>query len=119
MYRDLIAVIIGAGLLFAVIGLYLIIKAWFSLTRTPDDIVRAKAFLDLRFLRRNFLLIFILSFFVAMHLFLEFIDVYGLPPGLEPYWQQIGIFYTLLPTTAMFLLVLLAIYWRRLLRAKK
>ncbi len=119
MYEDIVTILIGSGILFAITGSYFAIKAWVLWTRTSDDIIRGRAFLNRQFLYRNFILVFIVGFLVAAHLFLELIDIYGLPLGLEMHRQQIGMFHILLLTASMLLLIFLAYYWCRLLSPLK
>ena len=118
-YNDLIAILIIIGILFAIYGLFMIIKARILWKGSPDDVIRARAFLNKRILDRNFMLIFIMNFLVAAHLFLEYIYIYGLPSGLEQYRKQIIIVYILLPISSMLLLILLANNWLKLLSPPK
>lgn len=77
MEQEAIAIFTGIAILFAIIGIYFVIKAWILWTRTPDDVLRAKAFITKKFLHRNFILIFILIVLVAVHTFLEYFAIYG------------------------------------------
>jgi hypothetical protein len=43
MEQEAIAIFTGVAILFAVIGIYFVIRAWILWTRTPDDVLRAKA----------------------------------------------------------------------------
>ncbi len=119
MEQEAIAIFIGVAILFAIIGIYFIIRAWILWTRTPDDVLRAKAFIAKQFLHRNFIIIFILIVLVAIHTFLEYFVIYGYPLYLAQFERFMSMFYLSLLPVSMFLLAILAYYWYRLLSPKK
>jgi ABC-type dipeptide/oligopeptide/nickel transport system permease component len=118
MEQEVIAIFTGAAILFAIIGMYFVIRAWILWARTPDDVLRAKAFITRQFLHRSFILIFILIVLVAFHTFLEFFVVYGYPSYLGQFEHLISVFYLSLLSVSMLLLAILAYYCHRLLSPK-
>lgn len=116
MFKELIIILLGTAVLFAIIGLIFAIKAWSLWTRTADDLLRAKAFLTKPFLYRNFKIIFIVGAFVALLTFLEFVEFFGYTSVLMQFAQLMRF---LALTISMLLLVLLAYYWCKLLSSPK
>ncbi len=106
-------IILELAVLFAIVGLVIVLKASFLFKRIPGDILRAKVFLAKSFLYRNLILVFIVSALVALHTVLEFIK-YGYI--LKAYELDIQILYTLTLAVAMFLVAVLAYLWCRLLK---
>lgn len=119
MYAELQVIIISTSVLFAVIGLYLAIRAWSSWTRTDEEVLRAKAFITIQFLHRNFMLIFLMGGFIALHTFLEFIEIFGYPSLLISIAKHIRILYFLTLTVSTLMLVLLGYYWCKLLSSRR
>ncbi len=118
MEQEAIAIFTGVAILFAIIGIYFVIRAWILWTRTPDDVLRAKAFITKQFLHRNSILIFILIVLVAIHTFLEFFIIYGYPLYLAQFERLMSMFYLSLLSVSMLLLAILAYHWNRLLSPK-
>lgn len=119
MFMELQVVILATTVLIAIIGLYFSIRAWSSWVRVDDEVLRARAFLTREFLNRNFVLIFSTGAFVGLHTLLELIEIFGYPPALTQFAQQIRIISFSTLTASMLLLVLLAYYWRKLLSLQK
>lgn len=108
-------IILELAVLFAIVGLVIVLKASFLFKRIPDDILRAKVFLAKPFLYRNLILVFLVSALVALHTVLEFIE-YGYTQIPTRYVLEIRILYTLTLAIAMFLVAVLAHLWCRLLK---
>lgn len=109
-------VLLGFSVLAAFVALFYINRAWFLLTLTPDEVLRAKAFLTKPFLHRNFVFIFVVSIFIAIHI-LEFAELFGYPVNFKLFFF-IHIVYILTLMGSMILFALLY-YWHRLLSSKK
>ncbi len=112
-------IILELAVLFAIVGLVIVLKASFLFKHTPDDILRAKVFLAKPFLYRNLCLVFIASALVALHTVLEFVEYGVVIQILIPYASNIHIIYSLTLAISMFLLALLAYYWCKLLSSPK
>lgn len=111
---DLQIVILIMAVFLAIFGLLLTIMSWFSWRHFNDDFIRAKAFLNKKFLNRNFILVFITGAFVGLHTLLEFIEILGYPAELIPFAKEMRLFYFMTLTISMILLVVLAYYWYKL-----
>ncbi len=101
-----------------IIALCLSIISWFSFRRIDDKILRAKAFLNIEFQNRNFILFFMTVVFVGLHTLLEFIEIFGYPSML-PFAKEMRLFYFLTLTISMILLVVLAYCWYKLVCYQK
>jgi hypothetical protein len=112
-------VILITAVFLTIIGLYLSIISWFSWRGIEDDVMRAKAFLNKKFLNRNFNLVLIIGAFVGLHTLLEFIEILGYPSALIPFAKEIRLFYFLTLTISMILLVVLAYCWYKLVCYQK
>ena len=112
-------VILITAVFMAIIGLFLSIITSFSWRYINDDFIRAKAFLNRKFLNRSFILVFIAGAFVGLHTILEFIEIFGYPSELIPFAKEIRLFYFLTLTISMISLVVLAYCWYKLVCYQK
>lgn len=119
MFKEFQIAILVITVLIALIGLYLSILAWSSWRHMDDDVLRARAFLTRKFLTRNFILVFVSGAFVGFHSIFELVDIFGYPSALMQFEQEIQINYLLTLTFSMFLLVLLAYNWCRLISIRE
>ncbi len=103
---DVIAVI------FSIVGFYFAIRAFLSLKNTPDDIFRAKVFLNKNFLRDNLTIGFIVGALVCIHAILELIE-YRFAILSIPFKPSVHLLYSLtLPIIALFV-AFLAYHWNK------
>jgi hypothetical protein len=103
--------------LFSIVGFYFAIKAFLSFKSTPDDVLRAKVFLNKNFLRNNLISVFIVGALVLVHAILELVE-YGLATLSIPFTSTIHILYSLtLPMIAL-LIAFLAYQWNKTLYKK-
>jgi hypothetical protein len=116
---ELVDVILITTVFLTIIALYLSIISFFSFRHIDDKFLRAKAFLNIEFQNRNFMLIFMTVIFVGLHTLLEFIEIFGYPSVLIPFAKEIRLFYVLTLTVSMILLVVLAYCWHKLVSYKK
>jgi len=106
------------AVIFSIVGLYFAIKAFLSFRNTPEDILRAKIFLNKSFLRNNFVFIFIVGFLVSLHNILELIE-YGFSKLSIQFTPTVHLLYaSTLPIIAL-LMALLAYHWNNALFQKK
>lgn len=112
-------VILITAVFLTIIALYLSIISWFSYRHIDDKFLRARAFLNIEFQNRNFILIFMTVVFVGLHTLLEFIEIFGYPSALIPFAKEIRLFYFLTLVISMILLVVLANCWCKLVRNNK
>jgi len=119
MFTELQTVILGITVSIAIIGFFFSIKSWSSWRNIDDNTLRGRVFLTRKFLNRNFMLVFITGAFVAFHTILEFIEIFGYPSVLIPFAQWVRTLYFSTLTVSMFLLVLLAYFWFKLVSTNK
>ncbi len=100
---DVVAVI------FSIAGFYFSIRAFLSLKNTPDDIFRAKVFLNKNFLRNNLTIVSIVGVFVLIHTILELANY----RFTIPFKSTVHSLYSLtLPIVALFV-AFLAYHWNK------
>ncbi len=104
----------GIAVLFSVAGFYFAVKAFLSFRNTPDDVLRAKIFLNKNFLRNNLILVFTVGALVCVHAVLEFIE-YGFA---TPFTHAAGLIYSVTLPMIAFLMSLLAYLWNKALYRK-
>ncbi len=98
------------AVIFSIVGFYFAIRAFLSLKNTPDDIFRAKVFLNKNFLRNNLTIVFIVGSLVCIHAILElaqyrFVSI--------PFKSTFHLLYSLtLPIIALFV-AFLAYHWNK------
>ncbi len=118
MSLKLDVVMIGVSVLAAFAALFYISRAWFSLTLTSDEVLRAKAFLTKPFMHRNFMFVFVMSIFIVTHTVFEYAELVGYPSNLGTFSTIIHLLYISALMISMILLALLAHHWHRLLSSK-
>jgi hypothetical protein len=62
------------AVIFSIVGFYFAIRAFLSLKNTPDDVFRAKVFLNKNFLRNNLTIVSILGILVFIHTILDLVE---------------------------------------------
>ncbi len=106
------------AVIFSIVGFYFAVKAFLSFRNTPDDILRAKIFLNKNFLRNNFVFVFIVGFLVSLHTILELLE-YGFSKLSIQFTPAVHLLYaSTLPIIAL-LMALLAYHWNNALFQKK
>lgn len=98
--------------LFSIAGFFFAIRAFLSVKNTPDDVFRARVFLNKNFLRNNLTIVFIVGALVFIHTLLELIE-YGFAIMSNPFKSTIHLLYSLtLPIIALSV-AFLAYHWNR------
>ncbi len=103
----------GIAVLFSIAGFIFAIKAFLFFRNTPDDVLRAKIFLNKNFLRNNLILVFTVGALVCVHAVLEFIEVFT-----TPFTHAAGLIYSITLPMIAFLISLLAYLWNKALYKK-
>ncbi len=104
----------GIAVLFSIAGFIFAIKAFVSFRNTPEDVLRAKIFLNKNFLRNNLILVFTVGALICVHAVLEFIE-YGFT---TPFTQAASLFYSITLPMIAILMALLAYLWNKALYRK-
>lgn len=102
------------AVLLSIAGLYFAIRAFLKVQNTPDDIFRAKVFLNKNFLRNNLTIVFIVGFLVLIHTILELAEYWFATPLKSTAY----LFYSLtMPIMSLFV-AFLAYHWNRVFYIK-
>ncbi|MCZ7401027.1 MAG: hypothetical protein O8C61_02255 [Candidatus Methanoperedens sp.] len=97
------------AVLFSIVGFYFAIRAFLKVKNTPDDIFRAKVFLNKNFLRNNLTIVFIVGVLVLIHTILELAQY----RFVNPLKSTVYLLYSLtLPIIALFV-AFLAYHWNK------
>ncbi len=110
MDRIVNVILVTCSVIVAFIGLYFVVKIWQVWKRVDMNVLKARVFLDDRFLARNWLYIFIAGAFTALIRVLQFLRLSGFwIEGLDE-----AIISDLMGLAVVVLLVLLASHWYKL-----
>jgi hypothetical protein len=100
------------AVLFSIIGFYFAIKAFLSVKNTPDDVFRAKVFLNQNFLRNNLTIVLIVGALVFIHTILDLVE-YRFAILSIPFKSTVHLFFSLtLPIIALSV-ASLAYHWNK------
>jgi hypothetical protein len=115
MVKELNILILSSSLIVAFIGLFYVIKIWMVWKRVDIQILKARVFLNERFLVKNWITVFLAGAFIAIRRIFELSDLLGfLDKTDETTYLAITCLFDLLGFIVIVLLVLLAYYWYRL-----
>ncbi|VVB85552.1 Uncharacterised protein [uncultured archaeon] len=110
MDRTINVILVTCSVIVAFAGLYFVLKIWLVWKRVDMNVLRARVFLDDRFLVRNWTYIFIAGAFVALIKVLQLLSLSGVwieGPGEAIISDLMGL-------AVVVLLVLLASHWYKL-----
>jgi hypothetical protein len=110
MDRTINVILVTCSVIVAFAGLYFVLKIWLVWKRVDMNVLRARVFLDDRFLVRNWTYIFIAGAFVALIKVLQLLS-------LSRVWIEgpgEAIISDLMGLAVVVLLVLLASHWYKL-----
>lgn len=99
------------AVLFSIVGFYFAIRAFLSLKNTPDDIFRAKVFLNKNFLRNNLTIMFIVGVLVLIHTILELVE-YRFAISI-PFKSTVYLLYALTLSIIALSVAFLAYHWNK------
>lgn len=110
MDRTINVILVTCSVIFAFAGLYFVLKIWLVWKRVDMNVLKARVFLDDRFLVRNWMYIFIAGAFIALIRVLQLLSLSGVwieGPGEAVILDLMGL-------AVIILLVLLASHWYKL-----
>lgn len=110
MDRMINVILVTCSVIVAFIGLYFVVKIWLVWKRVDMNVLKARVFLDDRFLARNWMYIFIAGAFTALMRVLQLLSLSGVwieGPGEAIISDLMGL-------AVVILLVLLASHWYKL-----
>lgn len=110
MDRTINVILVSCSVIVAFAGLYFVLKIWLVWKQVDMNVLRARVFLDDRFLVRNWIYIFIAGAFIALIMVLQLLSLSGVwieGPGEAIISDLMGL-------AVVVLLVLLASHWYKL-----
>ncbi len=110
MDRTINVILVTCSVIVAFAGLYFVLKIWLVWKRVDMNVLKARVFLDDRFLARNWMYIFIAGAFIALIRVLQLLSLSGVwieGPGEEIISDLMGL-------AVIILLVMLASHWYKL-----
>lgn len=113
-YYSLYTILAGGSVLFALIGLFFVIKIWIRWNAMDVDIIKARVFLNKTFIERNWLYVFLAGASLTTHQLIKFLTSENY---ITSVWlDQLSYIVEFL---VLVFLVMLAYEWYMVLRVKK
>lgn len=110
MDRTINVILVTCSVIVAFAGLYFVLKIWLVWKQVDMNVLKARVFLDDRFLVRNWMYIFIAGAFIALIRVLQLLSLSGVwIEGIDE-----AIISDLMGLAVVVLLVLLASHWYKL-----
>ncbi len=110
MDRTINVILVTCSVIVAFAGLYFVLKIWLVWKQVDMNVLKARVFLDDRFLVRNWMYIFIAGAFIALIRVLQLLSLSGVwIEGIDE-----AIISDLMGLAVVILLVLLASHWYKL-----
>ncbi len=107
-------ILTGASVIFAVTGLYFVVRIWLKWKNTDMDVLKARVFLNKKFLEKNWIYVFLSGASLATHQSIDFLLSINYITGTG--WiDRLSEF---LELTALVFLVILAYEWFRIIYLK-
>lgn len=110
MDRTINVILVSCSVIAAFAGLYFVLKIWLVWKQVDMNVLKARVFLDDRFLVRNWMYIFIAGAFIALPRVLQLLSIAGVWTG----GPGEAIISDLMGLAVVVLLVLLASHWYKL-----
>lgn len=114
MYSLYHSILSGSSIIFALIGLYFVVRIWMKWQNLNKDLLKARVFLNTKFLEKNWMYVFFSGAFLTTHQSIEFLR----------YSSYISINYIIIELLseifefiALVFLIILAYEWFKLIRS--
>lgn len=113
-YLSIYTILAGASVIYSVVGLYFVIKVWIRWNAMDTDVIKARVFLNKKFIERNWLYVFLAGASLTSHQLIKFLTS-------ENYITNIWIIELsyIIEFMVLVLLVMLAYEWYTILYIKK
>ncbi|MDP3103374.1 MAG: hypothetical protein Q8M95_02060 [Candidatus Methanoperedens sp.] len=102
-------ILVSSSVILGFIGFFFVLKIWLVWKRVDTNVLKARVFLDPKFLIRNWVYIFIAGAFIVMRRILELFKLLKIPV-----LEDMTIIFDLIGLVVVALLVLLAYHWYKL-----
>ncbi len=113
-YYSLYTILAGGSVLFALIGLFFVIKIWIRWNALDVDIIKARVFLNKKFIERNWLYVFLAGASLTSHQLIKFLTSENY---ITSFWlSQLSYIAEFL---VLVFLVMLSYEWYMVLRIRK
>lgn len=103
-------ILVTCSVAVAFIGLFFVLKIWLVWKRVDINVLKARVFLDPKFLIRNWVYIFIAGAFIVLQRIMQLLILLGIPIQSP----EETILYDVTGLAVVALLVLLAYHWYKL-----
>jgi hypothetical protein len=103
-------ILVGLSVILGFIGFFFVLKIWLVWKRVDINVLKARVFLDPKFLIRNWVYIFITGAFIVLRRIMELSNL--LEKNIMT--PEITIVFNLMGLIVVALLVILAYYWYKL-----
>lgn len=102
-------ILVACSVIFGFMGFFFVLKIWLVWKQVDMNVLKARVFLDPKFLIRNWVYIFIAGAFIVMRRILELFKLLKIPV-----LEDMTIIFDLMGLVVVALLVMLAYYWYKL-----
>jgi len=102
-------ILVACSVIFGFMGFFFVLKIWLVWKQVNMNVLKARVFLDPKFLIRNWVYIFIAGAFIVMRRILELFKLLKIPV-----LEDMTIIFDLIGLVVVALLVLLAYHWYKL-----
>ena len=106
-------ILVACSIIIGFIGLIFVMRIWLVWKRVDMNVLKARVFLSPKFLKRNWLLIFLAGAFIVIRRILQLFDLLDHP--ILNY--DLTIIYDLMGVAVISLLVIMAYYWYNLVES--
>ncbi|MDP2841250.1 MAG: hypothetical protein Q8O17_03100 [Candidatus Methanoperedens sp.] len=110
MENEINIILVACSVIIGFIGFFFVLKIWLVWKQVDMNVLKARVFLDPKFLIRNWVFIFIAGAFIVMRRILHLFDLLELPKLSS----EMTIIVDFMGLAVVVLLVLLAYYWYKL-----
>lgn len=111
---NIYTILAGASVVLALVGLFFVIKIWIRWNAMDADVIKARVFLNKKFIERNWLYVFLAGASLTSHQLIKFLTSENYVTSI--WLSQFSYFMEFL---VLVFLILLAYEWYKVLRVKK
>lgn len=113
-YFSLYTILAGGSVVYSLLGLYFVIKIWIRWNTMDADVIKARVFLNKKFIERNWLYVFLAGASLTSHQLIKFLTSENYITSL--WLTQLSY---IIEFMVLVLLVMLAYEWYMVLYIKK
>ncbi len=106
-------ILVTSSVITGFIGFFFVLKIWFAWKHVDMSVLKARVFLDPRFLIRNWIFVFIIGAFIVFRRVVQLFDMLN----YKILNSSMTIIFDLMGLAVVILLVTLAYYWHELVNS--